>query len=69
VDYYNSGSWIDANPTYITVAEEGVEIRKYDGPRYAPEPMVEAEPAPKQLPLGELLDPMSAFAELESLRC
>ncbi len=46
MDYYNSGSWIDANPTYITVAEEGVEIRKYDGPRYAPEPMVEAEPAP-----------------------
>ena len=69
VDYYNSGSWIDANPTYITVGEEGVEIRKYDGPRYVPETLAEMEPTPEQLPLGELLDPMTTFAELESLRC
>ena len=69
VDYYNSGSWIDSNPTYITVAEEGVEIRKYDGPRYVPETLTEVEPSQENLPLGELLDPVSAFAELESLRC
>lgn len=29
VDYYNSGSWIDAHPTYITVGEEGVRIHEY----------------------------------------
>ena len=29
VHYYNSGSWIDARPTYITVGDEGVEIHEY----------------------------------------
>ena len=29
IHYYNSGSWIDARPTYITVSEEGVEIHEY----------------------------------------
>ena len=29
VHYYNSGSWIDARPTYITLSEEGVEIHEY----------------------------------------
>jgi UDP-2,3-diacylglucosamine pyrophosphatase LpxH len=30
VDYYNSGSWIDDPPTYVTVDEEGVKIHEYD---------------------------------------
>ena len=29
IDYYNCGAWIDAHPTYITVSEEGVQIREY----------------------------------------
>jgi UDP-2,3-diacylglucosamine pyrophosphatase LpxH len=29
IDYYNSGSWIDDHPTYITVGEEGVQIHEY----------------------------------------
>lgn len=29
VDYYNSGSWIDARPTFITVGEDGVVIHEY----------------------------------------
>jgi UDP-2,3-diacylglucosamine pyrophosphatase LpxH len=29
IHYYNSGSWIDARPTYITVSKEGVEIHEY----------------------------------------
>jgi UDP-2,3-diacylglucosamine pyrophosphatase LpxH len=29
VRYYNSGSWVGADPTYITVAEQGVEIHRY----------------------------------------
>src|SRR6266550_6864439 len=29
IDYYNSGSWIDDHPTYITVGEDGVQIHEY----------------------------------------
>jgi hypothetical protein len=29
VSYYNSGSWIDEHPTYITIDEEGVRIQEY----------------------------------------
>ena len=29
VDYYNSGGWIDARLTYITIGDEGVEIHEY----------------------------------------
>jgi len=31
VEYYNSGSWIDERPTFITVGEDGVQIREYEG--------------------------------------
>jgi len=31
VHYYNSGSWVGLPPTYITVAEEGVQIHCYAG--------------------------------------
>src|SRR5215813_7818182 len=30
IEYYNSGSWTDSQATYITVDEEGVQIRKYE---------------------------------------
>ena len=29
VEYYNSGSWTDATPTYLTIDEEGVRIHAY----------------------------------------
>ena len=29
IDYYNSGSWIDDHPKYITVGEEGVQIHEH----------------------------------------
>lgn len=29
VRYYNSGGWVDATPTYITIGEEGVRIHEY----------------------------------------
>lgn len=29
--YYNSGSWVGIQPTFITVGEEGVEIHRYVG--------------------------------------
>ncbi len=31
VHYYNSGSWVGAEPTFITVGDEGVEIHRYAG--------------------------------------
>jgi UDP-2,3-diacylglucosamine pyrophosphatase LpxH len=66
VEYYNSGSWIDANPTYITIDEDGVKIRLYEGPKYEHEP-ASAETA--LLPVGDLLDPVAAFSGYESVRC
>ncbi len=29
VDYFNCGAWIDAHPTYITIGEDGVNIREF----------------------------------------
>src|SRR6266478_4672805 len=29
IHYYNSGGWIDARLTYITVGEDGVQIHEY----------------------------------------
>jgi UDP-2,3-diacylglucosamine pyrophosphatase LpxH len=29
VEYYNSGAWVDARCTYVTVSQEGVEIHEY----------------------------------------
>jgi len=29
MDYYNSGSWIDEHPAYITVGEQGAQIHDY----------------------------------------
>ena len=70
VDYYNSGCWINANPTYLTIDEEGVRIRKYEGPKYEYEPVAETSPE-LLLPAGDLFDPasMPAFGNYESLRC
>jgi UDP-2,3-diacylglucosamine pyrophosphatase LpxH len=70
VEYYNSGSWIDANPTYLTINEEGVQIRKYEGPKYEYKPVAESAPE-LLLPAGDLFDPASvaAFGSCESVRC
>jgi UDP-2,3-diacylglucosamine pyrophosphatase LpxH len=29
IDYYNTGAWVDANPTYIVINEDGVQIHEY----------------------------------------
>jgi len=29
IQYYNSGGWVDENPTYITIDADGVQIREY----------------------------------------
>ncbi len=73
IDYYNSGSWIDANPTYLTLSEQGVEIRQYEGIKYDYEPLAESAPQPEAelFPVDDLCVPasVSALASYESLRC
>ena len=32
IEYYNSGSWTDSQPTYVTVDAEGVRVRTYQEP-------------------------------------
>jgi UDP-2,3-diacylglucosamine pyrophosphatase LpxH len=32
IDYFNSGAWIDAHPTYITISEDGVVLHDYIEP-------------------------------------
>jgi UDP-2,3-diacylglucosamine pyrophosphatase LpxH len=66
VDYYNSGSWIDANPTYLTIDEKGVQIRQYEGKKFEPAAL---ETDVEFLTVGELLDPVATFAGYESVRC
>ena len=29
ISYYNSGCWVDAHPTYITISEQGVKLHEY----------------------------------------
>ena len=31
IEYYNTGSWVDARATYVTVGEQGVRIHEYPG--------------------------------------
>jgi UDP-2,3-diacylglucosamine pyrophosphatase LpxH len=49
IHYYNSGSWIDTRPTYITVSGKGVEIHEYrerTHDRDSGEERGEADPTP-----------------------
>ena len=62
IDYYNSGSWIDERPTYITVGEEGVQIHEYteqpdDG--HASEERSEADSEHADSELAELEQPLA----------
>ena len=69
IDYYNSGSWIDANPTYLTIDEQGVEIRNYTGPRFDLLPALELEAEP--VSAEEIFEPagVAAFGSYGSVRC
>src|SRR3979411_609117 len=56
VDYYNSGSWIDDRPAYVTVGDQGGQIQTHDEPSgeflYSKENEVEGEPAEFEQPLA-----------------
>lgn len=67
--YYNTGSWIDAHPTYITVDDEGVNIHAYQ-PRVDDHyPGEEREPEPAAA--AGVLEPAGLSVPLcyESVRC
>jgi UDP-2,3-diacylglucosamine pyrophosphatase LpxH len=39
IDYYNSGGWVDSRLTYLTIDEEGVQIREFNEQEFGePEP-------------------------------
>jgi UDP-2,3-diacylglucosamine pyrophosphatase LpxH len=47
IEYFNTGSWTQSNPTYITIDEEGVKIHAFDERthhRYSSEERGEADP-------------------------
>ena len=69
VSYYNTGCWINSNPTYITVGEEGVQINVYEqrpDHRDTGEERGEAAPEALDFAFGTGL---SADGEYESIRC
>ena len=70
IEYYNSGSWVDSNPTYLAIDEEGVRICQYEGVHYDYEP---AATDAELLHAGESPDPAKvlepAFGSYESVRC
>ena len=68
IRYYNSGSWVGAQPTFITVGERGVEIQRYGGTDDR-DPSQERGAAVAEL--ADLADETDLCAEPESegLRC
>ncbi len=69
ISYYNTGCWIDENPTYITVGEEGVAICEYSGRTDDSYTGEEREPQPA--PVADLFEQagLPAFTGYQSLRC
>ncbi len=68
IDYYNSGGWIGAHPTYLAIDEEGVRICEYQCPALEFEPALEFDAQPRLL---DLYDPVSlqALGSYDSVRC
>lgn len=67
VEYYNTGSWVDARATYITLGNQGVRIEEHAGGAYHHCPRKEREQIPA--PASDLFGPagLPAFAGHESL--
>jgi UDP-2,3-diacylglucosamine pyrophosphatase LpxH len=60
IEYYNSGSWTDAQATYITVGAEGVRIQEYRNPLAGLSAPEEMDSTPEDVSVAE--------AELEPVR-
>jgi UDP-2,3-diacylglucosamine pyrophosphatase LpxH len=67
--YYNTGSWVDARATYVTVDEEGVSIREHE-PRIDNHYSIEKR-EPEPATAIELFEParLQAVAVYKSVRC
>ena len=72
IDYYNSGSWVNARPTYLAIDEAGVRICEYECPQHEAAASVETDSL-----TGDLFDPLGvpgmasspSLESYESLRC
>lgn len=81
IDYYNSGSWIDARCTYITIDTEGVRIHDYNHqpglsePSFSESRFDHHHPREKRAPVAAevaafALEPgLYSDAPYESIRC
>lgn len=69
IEYYNSGSWVDARATYLTIDSTGVEVQTYAGGTYYRDPSAEREPV--SAAASDLFESagLPAFAGYQSLRC
>ncbi len=69
IAYYNAGSWVDEQPTYITVDEEGVSIHAYTARTDYRDPREKRSAHPPKV--ADLFEQagLPAFAAYESLRC
>ena len=69
IEYYNSGSWVDARATFLTINQHGVEIQTYAGGTDHRDPSEEREPAAAAS--ADIFEPagLPAFGGYQSLRC
>lgn len=69
IEYYNSGSWVDARATFLTITQQGVEIQHYACGTNDRHPSEERKPVVAQAP--DLFEQagLPAFARYQSLRC
>ncbi len=68
VRYFNSGSWVGSQPTYVTVGEEGVEIHRYAGTDDRDPSQERSGPAAEAVDLADEAD-LLAEPENEGLPC
>ncbi len=69
VEYYNSGSWVDARATFLTINQHGVEVQQYACGTHHRHSSEEREPVPAEA--ADLFEQagLPAFAGYQSLRC
>ncbi|MHB8301906.1 MAG: UDP-2,3-diacylglucosamine diphosphatase [Acidobacteriaceae bacterium] len=69
IEYYNSGSWVDARATFLTIDRHGVEVRTYAGGTHHHHPSEEREAVAAEA--ADLFEQarLPAIAGYQSLRC
>jgi UDP-2,3-diacylglucosamine pyrophosphatase LpxH len=69
VEYYNSGSWVDARATFLLIHPDGVEIKDYAGTNHHCHPREERVLHPAEA--ADLFEQagLPALAGYQSLRC